>query len=233
MAIFQYTFRGADMDDLPPKPRDLIENRDQELELYLNNLPAPTAAPTGAMTAFAGSAAPSGWLLCDGSSVSTATYATLFAVIGYTYGGSGSSFNLPNLKGRVPVGRDTAQTEFDSLAETGGAKTVTLSTSEMPNHDHYGQTLATTHTHTASTNTTGSHQHLTRDFPNDTKVIAAGTDVFYRVGQDAYTQAAGDHSHTVTVNNESAHVHAIYSEGGGGAHNNLQPYLVVNWIIKS
>jgi microcystin-dependent protein len=84
----------------------------------------PGIATSGFVNPFAGSAAPSGWLICDGSAVSRTTYASLFAVIGTTYGsGNGSTtFNLPNLKGRFPVGRDAAQTEFDTLGKTGGAK---------------------------------------------------------------------------------------------------------------
>ena len=56
--------------------------------------------PPGAMVDFAGTASPSGWLMCDGSSVSTVVYASLFATIGYTYGGSGSNFNLPDYRGK-------------------------------------------------------------------------------------------------------------------------------------
>lgn len=94
--------------------------------------------PTGAMLPFAGSAAPTGFLLCDGTAVSRTVYARLFTVIGTAYGaGNGSTtFGLPNLKGRVPVGRDAAQTDFDTLGETGGAKTVTLTTDQMPSHTH-------------------------------------------------------------------------------------------------
>lgn len=93
---------------------------------------------SGAIALWATGSAPTGWLLCDGSAVSRATYAALFAIIGTTYGsGDGSTtFNLPNLKGRVPVGLDSAQTEFDTIAETGGAKTHTLTTGEMPAHTH-------------------------------------------------------------------------------------------------
>ena len=95
------------------------------------------AAPVGEVSSFAGSSAPTGWLLCDGSAVSRTTYAALFAIIGTTYGvGNGSTtFNLPNLKGRVIVGRDSAQTEFDVLGETQGAKDVT--------HEHFTQTSST------------------------------------------------------------------------------------------
>lgn len=212
MSDFQYTFRGADMADLPVSARDYIENRDEELELYLRNLPTGGSSPTGSLIAFAGSSAPSGWLICNGASLSTTVYAALFAVIGYTYGGSGSSFFVPNLKGRVPVGRDTAQSEFDNLGETGGAKTHTLTTSEMPSHNHSGVT-----------DVQGSHSHTYSDFPNSNQDLAQGTYTFRRAPQTSNTGAAGDHAHNLS----------IYNTGGGGSHNNLQPYLVINWIIKT
>jgi len=94
------------------------------VEADIINLVQVLSAPPGMMSAFAGTTAPSGWLICDGSAVSRATYAALFTVVGVTYGiGDGSTtFNIPNLKGRVPVGLDTGQTEFDALGKTGGAK---------------------------------------------------------------------------------------------------------------
>lgn len=64
--------------------------------------------------------APTGYLLCDGTAVSRTTYAGLYAVIGTTYGtGDGTTtFNLPNMKGKVPVGYDTSQTEFNTIGKT-------------------------------------------------------------------------------------------------------------------
>lgn len=95
--------------------------------------------PTGVVADFAGATAPSGWLICDGASLSRVTYAALFAVLGTTYGSVDSThFTLPNAKGRVSVGLDSAQTEFDALGETGGAKTVTLTVAQMPAHNHPG-----------------------------------------------------------------------------------------------
>ncbi len=88
--------------------------------------PVVERIPAGHIGHTARSSAPAGWLLCDGSNVSRATYADLFDAIGTTYGaGDGSTtFGLPNVKGRSIVHRDSGQTEFDTLGETGGAKTV-------------------------------------------------------------------------------------------------------------
>jgi microcystin-dependent protein len=97
--------------------------------------------PAGQITQYAGSAAPSGYLLCTGQSISTTAFPELFAVIGYTYGGSGANFNVPNLQNRVPVGKGP-DAEFDTLGETGGAKTHTLTIAEMPSHNHSTQIIA-------------------------------------------------------------------------------------------
>lgn len=77
--------------------------------------------------------------MADGTAVSRITYSVLFSLIGSIYGnGDGSTtFNLPNFKGRVPVGLDAGQTEFDTMGETGGAKTHTLTEAQIPAHSHY------------------------------------------------------------------------------------------------
>lgn len=87
------------------------------------------------------STAPAGYLMCDGAVVLRADYPALFAVIGTTYntgGETGSQFRLPNAKGKVAVHRDSADTDFDVLGETGGAKTVTLTAAQsgLPQHSH-------------------------------------------------------------------------------------------------
>ena len=84
--------------------------------------------PTGVVLPYAGATAPSGYLICNGATVSQTTYAALFAVTGHTYGADpgGGNFILPNLKGKVPVGFNAAETEFDTLGETGGSKVPAL-----------------------------------------------------------------------------------------------------------
>lgn len=88
--------------------------------------------PTGTVAATARATAPTGWLLCDGAAVSRTTYAALFAAIGTAYGtGDGTTtFNLPDLRGRVAVGLKAGETEFDTLAETGGSRTHTHTLSD-------------------------------------------------------------------------------------------------------
>ena len=103
------------------------ENGTLDVNGEIYNHQGSIVEPVGIIVDYAYGTAPAGWLVCNGGSVSRATYAALFARIGTTYGaGDGSTtFNVPNLKGRVTVGLDTGQTEFDTVGETGGAKTHT------------------------------------------------------------------------------------------------------------
>jgi microcystin-dependent protein len=215
------------------------------------------ATPAGVISQYAGTAAPTGYLLCQGQSVSTTTFAALFAAIGYNYGGSGGNFNLPNLQNRVPVGRGTGT--FASLNATGGAETHTLTTAQMPSHTHTGTTgnQSANHTHSGTTAIGGStHTHAGPAHAHNMTVID-GRDSLSRSGGTVSTftpQAPivsksttlsgtantsapnAGHSHTVTTGGVSAdHTHSFTSDanGSGAAHNNLQPYIVVNYIIKT
>lgn len=114
-------------------------------------LPAVSGAVIGEIKIYAGDTAPAGWLFCYGQAISRTTYATLFAVCSTTYGvGDGSTtFNVPDLRGRVVAGQDdmggssanrltgvTGSVNGDTLGGTGGAETHTLVTAEMPAHTH-------------------------------------------------------------------------------------------------
>lgn len=94
--------------------------------------------PVGSIIPFAGLDMPANWLPCMGQELSRTTYADLFAKIGTIYGtGDGSTtFNLPDLRGRVTVGVDVRDSDLESIGNTGGEKEHTLTVDEMPAHDH-------------------------------------------------------------------------------------------------
>jgi microcystin-dependent protein len=108
---------------------------------YANTKTIPL--PTGIIYWFAGAAVLAGYLECNGQAVSRTTYPGLFAVFGTTWGaGDGSTtFNLPDLRGRTIFGFDSTQTEFDAIAKTGGAATVTLAETNLPAHHHSAATF--------------------------------------------------------------------------------------------
>ncbi len=214
--------------------------------------------PTGAITPYAGTTPPAGWLLCDGSAVSRTAYARLFAVIGTTYGaGDGSTtFNLPNLRGRFPVGQD-GSADFTVLGQTGGERAHTLTTGELPAHGHWvpqqnvtsGNASANhTHDYTVQGNTASvsKHNHWA---PISFQSVAAGSATIVAIPNVTATQYstsdAGDHSHSLNLSGTTGfmsadHTHAVTvpgqntdQTGGGGAHNTLPPYLVLSYIIKT
>ena len=148
-------------------------------------------APAGVVLPFAGSTAPTGWLLCFGQAVSRTTYAALFTALGTSYGaGDGSTtFALPDLRGRIPGGKDnmggsaasrltTAGSGVDgtTLGAAGGAQTHTLTNAQLP-----------------------------------TSVIGTGGSTIAR----------------------GATVSDLQTVGSGQAHNNTQPTIVLNYIIKT
>jgi microcystin-dependent protein len=177
---------------------------------YLNLL--AQLVPTGTVNSYAGAAAPAGWLLCFGQAVSRTTYASLFAVIGTTYGAGDTTttFNLPDLRGRVIAGQDdmggtsanrltnslTGGVDGDVLGGTGGNEGNTLITSQIPSH---------THTYGPKTGRYGAND---QGYPTN-----------------EFQPSAGDSdrgSQTMTSD----------ATGGGLAHNNVQPTIVLNYIIK-
>jgi microcystin-dependent protein len=186
--------------------------------------------PSGVIMQFAGVTAPAGYLLCDGTAVSRTTYAGLFTAISTTYGsGDGSStFNLPDLRGRVPVGKNGGT--FGTIGATGGAETHTLTEAQMPSHTH----VQNSHNHTQNSHnhTQNPHTHSVTWLNNIN--VANFTGAFGSIGSNA----SGNVNSTTATNNattatNNATTATNQNTGGGEAHNNLQPYQVVNYIIKA
>lgn len=158
--------------------------------------------PAGTIVQSAAINEPAGWYNCDGRTLTIEMHPDLFAAIQYAYSGgnfSGQdlSFNIPDMRGRVGVGVGQGANLTDrNLAVIGGAETHTLTTGEMPAHNHGGSTGSTT---SGATNSTDAGV-----------VVVSGTSVADN----------GTHSHTIN------------SDGGGNSHNNMQPYLVIRYLIK-
>jgi microcystin-dependent protein len=156
------------------------------------------------------------------------------------FGGTWEAFGA----GRVPVGQDAEQGEFDTLEEVGGEKTHVLTTAEMPSHTHVQD--AHTHIQNAHTHVQDAHTHIQNSHSHTEKLqggttgatagtnlmgstatggslrnSAQSTDVATAVNQNA---TATNQNATATNQNATA---TNQSTGGGGAHNNLQPYIVV------
>lgn len=151
------------------------------------------------VTLYAGTGEPEGWLFCNGNAISRVNYPQLFAQIGTTFGaGDGqTTFNLPDFRGRVAVGLDPTQTEFNALAKLGGEKKHTLTANELPAHGH-------------------------------TVLGYAGVDDKNMTGNVGRMQAADTYGQ-----NNTTYDKPTLGTGGGAAHNNLQPYNTVNYIIAT
>lgn len=164
-----------------------------------------TTLASGIVRPYAGSTAPTGWVLCDGTSyLRTGTYANLFTAIGTTYGAAdGTHFNVPDTRAKVVMGFDSGDAAFDALGETGGSLTVNVE------HSHTGGS----HTHTASgTSATNSAATTMSD-------------------QTGTGHALSPHTHTYSVTT-AAGAAAGSTNGGSTTQSILMPYLTLNLIIK-
>jgi microcystin-dependent protein len=178
---------------------------------YLTNI---QGVNTGIVVPWGSASIPSGFLLCNGQSVSTSTYAALFAVIAYTYGGSGASFLVPDLRDRTIVGVSSANSK--ALAQGIGANTVT------PTGNIAGSTGATTLT----SNTIPSHTHSVQaNFPMCTSMGGIGWGAAGGGGPSGVTSGS--------TGGGQSHDHTLSANFAGTANSVLQPGLVLNYIIKT
>jgi microcystin-dependent protein len=155
---------------------------------------------------FGGSFAPAGWAFCDGQLMPISENDTLFNLIGTTYGGDGQqTFGLPDLRGRAPIHQGTSSfgTTY-TLGQAAGAETVTLTTQQIPVHSH--QPLGSTDPASSS----DPHDHVLASLPAAGTRSAYGTDAPYG----------------------SLHASSVAAAGSSQPHENLQPFLIVSFIIS-
>ncbi len=158
----------------------------------------------GQIALFAGSFAPRGWAFCDGRLLSIAQNSALFSILGTTYGGDGmSTFALPDLRGRAPIGYGQANGLTPrSLGEIGGAEQVTLNMTQLPSHNH----------------PVNVHSQDVGDKPSP-----SGN---YLATPDRRGNSYSDQSPDSTLAPAS-----IGSQGGNQPHQNMPPYLAISYII--
>ena len=230
--------------------------------------------PVGTIVMFAGpqSKMPVNWVLCVGQSVSTTTYATLFALIGYTYGGSGANFNLPNFVARFPYG----MTDGEHPYSLGGEANHALAYGEMPAHQHNVPDPQHYHTINQGSHTHGdyghshnvtvyqdAHSHGAYQDPHShggVMVPAAG--YFSLAAQNpqitsgrtdaqqpavhidtqqpsihlgianGYANLAPSGTGVGNTDYAATRISVTDVQGSGAPHNNMPPYLQINFIIK-
>jgi microcystin-dependent protein len=153
----------------------------------------------GEIRMFGGNFAPAGWMLCDGQLLPISENDTLFNLIGTTYGGDGeSTFALPNLQSRLPLHQGSGFT----ISDSGGVESVTLTTQQIPSHNHVPQCQ------TAPTQQSPAN------------------------GLWAATAPAATQIYANTAPAAAMNQGAVGSSGGSQPHDNMMPYLVVNFIIS-
>lgn len=187
-----------------------------------------TLVPIGTIMPFSGATQPnSRYLFCDGSPVSRTTYLELFGLIGTTYGiGDGSTtFNLPDLRGRTPIGVGNGTGTNRTLAQKVGAEQHTLVTAEMPTH---------THTQNAHNHTQAAHNHAPSTGGQFSTNVFPSTSSWSFVGPSGGNNQANGGTATASatpaINNATA---SNQNTGGGDPHNNMQPSLAVNFILRA
>lgn len=159
--------------------------------------------PVGSLQAFAGASAPTGWLVCDGTSYSTSAFPELFNVLGYTYGGSGASFLVPDLRGRMPIGAGNDGTAANNASRTRGAKG---GDTRLQSHGHGVSDPGHAHG--------GDYNVAAAAGGNQSNPAAANTASYYNATRSATTGIS------------------IQSSGSGSGEN-MPPFLVTNYIIKA
>jgi len=173
----------------------------------------------GEIVMFAGNFAPRGWSFCDGQLISINQYQALFSILGTTYGGDGrTTFALPDLRGRTPIGprRGPGLSNYN-LGQRGGVETVTLTVAQMPIHNHQAEGTVSASAVDGTTNN-----------PDGANFAVAKTPVDRSTTVDTNAYNSSGNNVSMAANNVSV---TVGNNGGNQWHTNIQPFLAVNYII--
>jgi microcystin-dependent protein len=202
----------------PPGPSAVSANAGNVATLGTDNLIlVPPQLPTGAVLDFAGSSAPTGFLLCDGTVYNISAYPTLGALLGNIYGGNGTTtFAVPDCRSRVSIGsgQGTGLTNR-ALASLGGEETHPLTIAELASHTH----VQNAHTHVQD-----AHDHNVY-YQTNAAAGSTGTGVS---GSGTFAGALT----TLTTATNQNFTAVNQNTGSGTGHNNMQPFIALNKIIK-
>lgn len=187
------------------------------------------STPVGVVEEYAGAVLPNNgrYLWARGGAYSTTGYPELFAAIGYTHGGSGTTFYVPNKNGRTGFGYDPTQSEFGILGKLYGTKTHTLTLAEIPN---LTAAAGGSHSHTPGGSAPGTERFMTTDRASNPR-----HDTAPGAGASTWVPAVSTNDNIASAGGTStapAHTHVV-NNTGGGAHNNVPPGIAMNYIIRS
>lgn len=174
----------------------------------------------GLVGIYAGASDPSGWFVCNGRSLSTTTYADLFGVIGYSYGGSGTSFNIPNFTGRAVFGLDGMGVSQANRITSANSNVVGGTTGQKESTLTEEQTPVVSHTHAVS-GSFGVYSGPRRYGNNSGRYTGRPRRSFNTSGGGCST------SLSLSIDTSSGS-----SSPSVEAHPNLPPFMLFNWIIK-
>lgn len=189
----------------------------------------------GEIRIFAGNFAPRSWAFCQGQAISIASNNVLYAIVGNTYGGDGvNTFNLPDLRSRIPIGTGQGPGLPNyTLATPVGQETVTLTVDQMPAHSHVGTVQQASSPGSAKATLNGVNNAGGQSTPGGNYLgqdNGAGATSYASGGDSAVTVAM--HAGSLVANiNASPPTVTLSASGGSQPHENIQPILAVNYII--
>lgn len=239
----------------PENPQDTATKKyvdDQVIALILPIINA--LVPAGVIISWGGTSPPTDWAICNGQSFDSITDTSLgdlFIALDTTYGGTGANdFNVPDLRGRVPLGRlsggsppnRATSASAQTSGSISGSGTVFLDSSHLPIHNHTGTANPDgRHSHSGTTgqNSDGSHSHSIRSIFDKGDKGGSPHAKAYTLNsvepqQTGAIQPQADHNHTINIVGEPNHSHPFVTETSGGTadHENTPPFSVVQYIIK-